>query len=87
MNISEAQIVAAIEHWYHLAKREAEARDHAVAAGYGHPSSYNARIRTYEETARAMRLGLETGRVWCSCCLSDTSHHGQSPILGGKRSK
>lgn len=59
----------AMQHWYGLARREEERRDYDVRT-FGHdPSSYNARIITYDNTARALRLELETGEAHCSCHL------------------
>jgi hypothetical protein len=81
------ETLRAIAYWYQLAKDEAARRDMAVAQGWGHPSSYDARIRSYEETARALRLELETGEVWCSCHLRpksewDTKHFQGGSLLG-----
>ncbi len=66
----QRQTYAAMRHWYRLAQKETEQRDwdvsHVAVTG-AHPSSYNARIESYLNTARSLRLELETGEPHCSC--------------------
>jgi hypothetical protein len=68
-NPSTPHTRAAMDHWYALARQEEEQRDFDSRT-YGHsPRSYNARIQTYRNTGRALRLELETGEAHCSCHL------------------
>lgn len=64
-----------ITHWYELADQQEWLARHYEASGQPHGSvaGFYARARVYRETARAMRLGLETGETWCSCHLRPSS--------------
>lgn len=68
-------LLDAIAHWYKLADAEEWMAAHYTAIGlpFGSVDAYHARARTYRETARALRLELETGEPYCSCHLRPKS--------------
>jgi hypothetical protein len=80
MNTEEAA-----QHWEMLAQQQREARDHAVKAGWGHPAPYNARIKTYENTAKVIRLQEETGQAHCVCHLVPSLQCPRRPKQRGWR--
>jgi hypothetical protein len=74
------ELLAAIDHWYALATAEMARAEIDAAAGHA-TNGHLARAECYRNTARALRLELETGRAFCSCCLRDDQWLGGSSTI------
>lgn len=62
------EMLRAIKDWYRLARHEEEWAVYEEGRG-NDGGAHRARARCYADTARALRLELETGEWHCSCHL------------------
>ena len=60
------EALRAIRQWYALADQQDKI---ALYDRVGVADVARRRAALYRDTARAMRLGLETGQTWCACHL------------------